>query len=160
MKSINNQLGLAAVELTILTPFIMLLLYIAVDFGRVMSEVIVTNSSANAAAGYGSIHSTDIDEAIDSAGMLAIASKDAQGLSMNTGESSRVDVTSVRVCRCYDSDAVSLPEPTESVCSESCPENKEVYIQTTVSRNFKTFSGHEAMPGTLTLNRSARYRVE
>ncbi|NOH79637.1 pilus assembly protein [Vibrio sp. RE86] len=158
MKKFNT--GLISVELTILTPLIMLMLYIAVDFGRVMSEIIVTSSSASSAAGHGSIHSGEFDSPIDSAGMLAIAQKDAEGLSINENEVGAVSVTTERVCRCYDPNGGALVEPTTSACATNCSDQKEVYIQTTVTRNFNTLSGHEAMPNLMTLNSSARYRVE
>ncbi|MYM57638.1 hypothetical protein GTG28_00120 [Vibrio sp. OCN044] len=152
--------GFAAVELTILTPFIMLLLFIAVDYGRVMSEVIVSNSSTGAAVGFGSMHNRDFDEELETTGMSSIALKDAQDLTLNSGETSKVSVDSLRVCRCYDPDADSLPEPTADTCSVTCDHNKEVYIQTSLTRNFKPFSGHKALPTSVPLNRTARFRVE
>lgn len=160
MKSLRNQQGLAAVELTLLTPFIMLLIYIALDFGRVMNEVIVANSAANAGAGHASLHSTNFDEDIDSAGILAIVNKDVSELTIYESEDSAVTVESERVCRCFDPDATSLSEPTVAACSVTCDHNKEVYIQASISRDFKTLGGHDEIPTLTELNRHARFRVE
>ncbi|MEH0760028.1 pilus assembly protein [Vibrio sp. 16] len=160
----HRQLGLAAVELTVLTPFIFLFLYMAIDFGRVMSESIVTTSSANSASGYGSIHVPSLDVVMDHNGMQTIAEKDSISLSNNPDEESAITVTTERVCRCYDPDLLkeggTLTEPTSSICSNTCSDHKEVYLQTTVIRNFHSFSNHSAMPEMIVIQRTARLRVQ
>lgn len=159
-----KQTGLAAVELTIITPFIFLLLYMAVDFSRVMGESIVTASAANSAAGYGSIHVPSLDATMDHNGMKSIAEKDAVGLAANADEETKIVIATERVCRCYDPNLLknggTLPEPTTSACATTCSDHKEVYLQTTVTRNFHSFSNHSAIPETLVINRSARLRVQ
>ncbi|WP_454441719.1 TadE family protein [Vibrio bathopelagicus] len=163
-RKITHQTGFAAVELTIAAPIMLLLILVAVDFGRVMSESITTTSAASSSTGYGFIHANDLEVAMDQVSMNSMAEKESTSLTVNQGEAKALNIVTERLCRCYDADVFNdggtLAEPTAANCALTCPDEMEVYIQTSVTRDFNSLSNFLHIPSDVTINRVARYRAQ
>ncbi|MBW3696780.1 pilus assembly protein [Vibrio sp. T187] len=163
-RKANNQSGFAAVELTVVTPILLVLSLLAVDFGRVMYESIVTTSAAASSTGYGFFYASDVEKTMDQTAMSTIAKKDSASLNVKSGQTDAITIVTERLCRCYDSSVFngggSLGEPTAAVCSQTCSGEKEVYIQTSVTRNFYSTSNYLHIPDQVTITRLARYRAQ
>jgi Flp pilus assembly protein TadG len=88
--------GQAMVEFALVLPIFLLILLIAVDFGRLFYTYVEMNNAAREAAAYGASHPTD------QAGMLALAQQET-----NTQHQSGAGAVSV-IAACHDSGGANL----------------------------------------------------
>ncbi|MBL4830075.1 MAG: pilus assembly protein [Aliivibrio sp.] len=147
----KKQQGIVAVESVFILPFIILIMFIILDFGRVMFTSVTTANAARAAAGYGA-QSTNLS--IDYAGMTLAAVNDASNLKIDDDNTATVSVSARRICRCIGSSV-------EVDCvSNSCGASSEVYVEVTATRDFHTIVPYPYIPESVLISRTATMRVQ
>ncbi|WP_117233164.1 TadE/TadG family type IV pilus assembly protein [Vibrio maerlii] len=157
--------GLAAVEMTLILPVILLFVFVAFDFARVTYESVVSTGAASRAALYGAQSDTHATNT------TAITTRALNETSGQMASSTDPIVSVARVCRCFDPDlfenvslanagAVNLPKPTAAACSASCDTNLEVYVEVETAHTFESLSKYPGIPSDFAINRISRVRVE
>ncbi|GAM58312.1 hypothetical protein JCM19231_3162 [Vibrio ishigakensis] len=149
MSRKTNQTGFAAVETVIVTPILILLFVIIVDFGRVMYYSISTASAARNAAAMGSRGAT---YATDTTLLTNLAQED----DFITDADSPISVTANSVCVCASPDNSNY----DCALKSSCSDGFEMYVDVTVTRQFSTIIDYPTIPSPLTLSETATLRVE
>jgi Flp pilus assembly protein TadG len=116
----TREEGSSAIELAMMLPFLVLMLVVAVDFGRGYYAAIEITSAAEAGALYGTQNLTDI------AGMQTAAKLDAHDIS---------GVTAVATygCECHDGSGASVSCTT----SPTCATNGVNYVQVVTTATYK-----------------------
>lgn len=135
--------GASLVELSVLLPLFLLLLFGAVDIGRAFYLEIELSGAAHAAAMYGSQNPTD------TAGMQTAAQNDAPNVpNLNVG-------TPTYGCECADGTGYSANCGT----APSCPSNNEVYrVNVTVTTTYSPLFPWPKIPSSISLSNSASMR--
>jgi Flp pilus assembly protein TadG len=135
--------GASLVELAILLPLFMLLLFGAIDFGRAYYMTIEVAGAAHAAAVYGSQNPTD------TAGMKTAAQDDAPNVSsLSVG-------TPTYGCECSDGTDYSANCST----APSCSSTTEVYrVNVTVTGTYTPLFPWPGIPSSLSFSSSASMR--
>ena len=123
------RLGVAAVELALLLPFLVLIFVLAVDFARVFYCSLIVSNCARA----GAIYASDPASALDSpfASLQAAALADAANLS---------------------------PQPTVTSIQGTDALGQQ-YVEVSVSYPFKTISGYLGSAGNVQLKRTVRSAI-
>ncbi|MCL9781417.1 pilus assembly protein [Vibrio sp. S4M6] len=143
--------GIAAVEMTLVLPVLLFIFIAITDAGRMMYASITNSSAARNAAGYGAQSSA---HAVDSNGIETIALGDAVNLEIDANNTSHVDVTSRRFCRCPGSS-------TEVSCTaNACPTTTQIYVEVTTTRDFRTIIDYPGIPDQVALTDTAEMRVQ
>jgi len=146
-----NQRGIAAVEVAIVLPFLLFLMVIVLDFGRVMHTGVVTSNAARSAAGYGAQNTT---LALDETGMNTAALADSVDLAIDSGNSDHVVSESRHFCTCPNNSS-------EVSCTSSgCGVAPEVYVEVTTTRKFNLIANIFGLPESIDLNHTAVMRVQ
>ena len=147
----SSEAGGAALELAVLLPFLLVLVLGAAEFGRAHRASIVVANAARAGAHYGAQSAATSG---DTAGMNRAALADA-------GDIGNVSPVSARFCRCPNG-------TTPASCTSQCvppvayPEYKdpEVFVQTTATRNVVFLLPYPGLPSSVTVRRTAVFRVQ
>jgi Flp pilus assembly protein TadG len=136
--------GQSAVELAVAAPFLMLLLFVRADFGRVFYMSIGVNNAARAGAQYGS---QTVITAADVGGMIAAARKDASNITSLTATATQ--------CTCTSSTSVA-----------ACPANYctndalATFVEVDTQSVFHSLVTYPGIPSSTTLSGKAIMRVE
>src|SRR2546427_12139781 len=109
----NAERGSAIIEMTLLMPFILLLLMGTIDFSRIFYTARAVSHAARAGAQYGAYSNVNSQ---DTAGMRQAALDAAQ----DDIDTSSLTVTATSFCRCT-TDGVTLINPTPNTCIGACP---------------------------------------
>jgi Flp pilus assembly protein TadG len=130
-------------ELAVAFPLLCLLLFGAIDFGRVFFAGLRVASAARAGAQYGSIsrtHSADLE------GMRQAALRDGADLA-------GLAATAVQECRCPDGAAIGCHS---GACTSGF---KGIYVQVTATAQFRTVVDYPGIPSRVPLASRASMRV-
>jgi len=140
--------GAALVELALVTPILLLLVFGAVDFGHAYYVGIEVANAAHAGAEYGSQNPSD------TAGITAAAKQSASDLPNLT-----VTVPTWG-CECSDGSSYSANCAPMPVCSANSSRGGNVVhrVQVTISAVYKTLVPWPGIPTSLTLTRTATIR--
>jgi len=149
----SKQQGISAIESVIALPLLFFMVFIVLDFGRVMYVSMITTNAARAAVGYGA-QSTNL--AIDFNGIKNIALIEAQNLAIDDLNIEAVEVSTSRFCRCLVGGVESDTSCNTNVCAGSLG----VYLEVTASRNFQTLVNFPKIPNIITINRTATIKVQ
>jgi len=159
----DRQRGTSAVELAISLPILVVLMLIAVDFGRVMYDATTVSGSVRAGAGFGL---QNIVQAADSAKVIEAARNDAASLhdldDFETKTELRCryqgDNSSPTTENCPIPDLVTCPVPGPSECTSPV----EVFVWVEAERPFKMLTSFSWLSNfqEMDLNRSALMRVQ
>ncbi len=142
----RSDRGSSLVEMALLTPLLVLLVFGAGDFGRVMYYAITMGQAARAGAAYGS-QSTGY--ATDTNGIRLATEEEAQNLGAIT-------VTPQLVCECPSGTVVACT--TASCATYGAP---LAFVQVTATTTFTPLSAlYPGIPNSTTLTRVAKVRVQ
>ncbi len=135
--------GVAAVEMALLAPFLILLMMGSWDFGRALQESARLASAARAGVQYGFQGPA---YAGDSASIVQAARDDAGDVSGALG------ITAAQVCQC--------PSGTPIACNGSCTTGSlQMYVSVQVSESFETWFPYPFVTNPLNLSKQAILRV-
>jgi Flp pilus assembly pilin Flp len=140
----RSNRGAAAIELAVVLPLLALLAIGVAEFGRLYFTAITVANAARAGAQYGAqsaITSSDFN------GMDQAARNDAADLGIITPSSSRF-------CLCPDG---SVPACTGTCAGYGVP---EVFVQTSASKMVTFLMRYPGLPSTITVSRTATFRVQ
>ncbi|MBV8055235.1 MAG: pilus assembly protein [Deltaproteobacteria bacterium] len=140
----DDQRGQSVVELAIIIPVLIILLFGAADMGRVFYCWIGVNSAARAGAQYGS---QSVITAADSAGMKAAAQTDAANVS-------GLSVTASQ-CTCASSYTVNACPSTYCTNSPSA-----TYVEVDTQAPFHTVMAYPGIPSLITVSSKAIMQVQ
>lgn len=137
--------GASLVEMAVLLPLFLLLIFGAVDFGRAFYLEMELTGAAHAAVIYGSQYPTD------TTGMQNAAKDDAPNVpSLNVG-------TPVVGCECADGTSYSSPCPTTPpACTTTNVVNR---VNITVTATYSTLFPWPGVPSSMSLSSSASMRT-
>ena len=139
--------GSAIVEMTLLMPFVLLLLMGTIDFARVFYTALAVTQAARAGAQYGAQNN---ETSQDSAGMQQAARNAAQ----DDIDTNSLTVTATNYCKCANGTTANC---LTGVCAEGSP---QIYVQVTTTKAFQTLWNYPGVPHTVNLNRTAIMRVQ
>jgi Flp pilus assembly protein TadG len=139
--------GSALIELALLFPVIMLILFGTMDFARVVYAGIAIASAARAGVQYGSLDAGHVGKTTEMSN-AAIADAASQGLG-TVNASSRV------FCGCTAN--FTEVNCSTDTCSLAAPNG---YVETTVTYTYSTIVPYPGIPNNIVLNRVARMRVQ
>lgn len=140
--------GAALVELALLTPALMLLLYGAIDLGRAYYVGLEVANAAHAGAEYGSQHPSD------TAGITAAAKQSAPDLS------NLIVTPPTWGCECSDGTSYSASCAATTTCTANSSRGGNVVrrVQVTTSATYKTLVPWPTIPNSVTLSNTATMR--
>ncbi|MGD0831625.1 MAG: TadE/TadG family type IV pilus assembly protein [Terracidiphilus sp.] len=140
--------GNAMVELALVTPFLLALLFGAIDLGRAYYVGIMVTNAAHAAAEYGSQFPSD------TAGMTTAAQQSAPNIT------NLVVTTPTYGCECSDGSLYKANCSTTPVCTASSTVSSTVVkrVQVTASSTYHTLVPWGVIPSTFTLTNTATVR--
>ena len=142
----TSERGNALIELGLVTPVIFLMLFGAIDFGRVFATTDILTGVARSAA---QVAFTDSGKAGDSAGIQAAGASDAQGMS-------GVVVTTSYYCTCSaGGSSVSCGDPTQ--CGGKMP---MMYVKTRATASFSTLITYPFISNPMSLAGNAEIRTQ
>jgi Flp pilus assembly protein TadG len=136
--------GAALVEMTLIAPFLIMLLIGIVEVARYATFAIMVGNAARAGVQYGA---QNMVLAMDSAGMANAAKNDAQNIAGLSNP------TATYFCKCSDGTS-STCQPTD--CSTS---HRLVYVQVTVSGTFTSMLHFWGVQNTFPVTSQATMRV-
>ncbi len=140
----RSEAGSAIVELAVAFPILALVTLGVAEFGKVYYAAITVAGAARTGAQYGAQNTVT---SIDSAGINLAARNDAADVG-------GISVTSSRFCRCPDGSTPS--------CSGSCSGfgGPEVFVRVSTSKTVTFVMKYPGLPSTLSLSRTATFRVQ
>jgi len=138
--------GVAAAELGMAMPLLMLVLLGTVDFGRFMYFSTTVAGAARAGAQYASLSTTN---AANTTGIAQAANLDAQDIGA-------VTVTSQQTCKCQQGSSVNCAT---GKCGASLDLDPQMYVQVTVGGTFDTLFTYPGIPSEINLSRTAMIRA-
>ena len=142
----RSERGAAIIEMAVLSPLLLVLVFGVGDFGRVMYHAITLTNAARAGAAYGSQsngHSTD------SAGITLAAQEEAQNLGTIT-------VTTQQICECTGGTVTACS--TASCSGYGAPMS---FVEVTTSDTFVPLTGSfPGIPASTLITRVAKVRVQ
>jgi len=139
----NPERGASLVELSLMLPFLLVLLIGVIDFGRAYYDAIELENAARAGAQYGIINPTD------TAGMVSAAKSDA------STDISTVAATATYGCMCSDGTGISVSCSSTPSCSSSTREVNYVTVNT--SYTYSTFLHWPWIPSSFALTGNATF---
>ncbi len=138
--------GQSTVEMAVITPFLILILLAAADFGRMFYMSVQLRGGARAGAQYGAQSTTD---AADSATMQAVALSQINLIGASP-------TASASACTCASS---NMPKCSSSYdCTDLGPNG--AYVSVSTSAVFKTIVTYPGIPSSVTLTGSAIMPVQ
>ena len=140
----SRELGGVVVETSLMIPFLLLLLVIAVDVSRVVNAALTVYNAAIAGALYGS---QNLSKSSDISGIVNAANQEAANLASLT-------IAAQQFCKCGSGADVSC---TGLVCNGN-PKKTYVRVQTTSA--FEPLIGYPGLPQVFNLSRTVVMRVE
>ena len=142
----ESTTGAALVEAAVVSPFLLLLVFGAGDFGRVMYYGITLENAARAGAAFGSQSTGHLT---DSTNIRTAAQQEAQNIGSIT-------VNSSRICECPAGTAVSCG--TSSCAGYGAP---LAFVEVTATTTFTPLTGgFPGIPASTPLSRSAKVRAQ
>ncbi len=148
--------GNALLEAALLIPLMITMMLGTMDFGRVFYAGVAMASAARAGVQFGSLK---VGNSGNFSGMTAAAQDDAayQGI-----PSQSITITAKNFCQCVgDTSAIVYNSCSVTSCSAYGLAGKPpVYVEVAVTYPFNTLVNWPAIPGTLTIKRTARMRVQ
>lgn len=153
---LRGQSGQSLVEVALVTPLLLAMLFGAIEFGRFAYISILVENAARAGAAYGSI---GVIQSTDTTGIEAAADNDFQG---NGQSSSDLTVSSTATCGCDSDGAMTTAgcttenNPTAGSCTAG---QWQVMISVTASGTFHSIFQYPWVPNSITLSRTVILRV-
>ena len=145
MKKLKSQSGVAAIEMAVATPLIILMLMGTIDFGRVYYTAVTVSNAARAGVSYGALDPSHADNLEK---MEEVAESEARNISPDK-------VVAENFCECKDGSTADCED------DDSCKDGSmRVFVKVTVQKTFKTIVGYPGIPETVTLTRDAIMRAE
>jgi len=141
----QSQAGSATLELSLLSPLLILMLLGSIDFARLFYDGITVANAARAGVQYGALSKS---KSGDINGMVQAAMNDVEDLY-------GVSVTAERYCACSDGSRVDCVNGDCSLL-EGKP---QIYVKVTVQKTFETLFPYPGIPHTLNLRREAIMRA-
>lgn len=134
--------GSSLIETALVLPLLILILVVAVDFGRAYWMMIAVNSAAEAGAVYG------VQNPGDAAGMVLAATADAV-------ESNALVPVASYGCECSDGSGVT------PLCTAAptCSSNVVNYVEVDTTAVYVSLLAFPGVPNSITMNGKARLRV-
>ena len=144
-KNQSSEAGTALLELGLLLPVFLLLLFGVMDFSRAFYAVITVANAARAGAGYGAQSAA---KSSDFAGMTQAALDDAQDVKGMT-------VTPERFCECPDGSVTACGTGT---CVAGV--KPRIYVRVTTQKTFDALAPYPGIPSSLKLVGRAVMRAQ
>ncbi len=141
----SSVAGGAAVELAVVLPVLLLLAVGVSDLGRVFFTGITVANAARAGAQWGAQSTAT---STDTVNMNLAATNDA-------ADAGAVTVSSRSFCRC---DAGEIGDCTTGNCGAYG--NYRLYVEVTVTKAVNLIFGYPGLPSSVTLSRTATFRVQ
>ena len=138
-----GRAGNAVVELAIMAPLLMLLVFGAGDFARIFYAGVEISNGATAGALYGSYSPS---HAIDTAGISQAVKNDTQNLK-------GVTVSSTTFCECSDGSGIACT----SMCAGGV--GPRFFVKVTASYSFQPLISYTGLPGPKTISKVVTMRV-
>ena len=139
--------GVAAVEMALMTPILLLVLLGTIDFGRNMYSALAVSQAAGAGAAYGAQSNGTTS---DYSGMEAAAT--AAGRDLGSG----ISATATRYCKCPGNIVVDC-------ITGNCASGygaPQVYVQVVATATFQTLFTYPGIPSTIPISRTAIKRAQ
>ena len=140
----KSDAGVAAVELAMSLPLLVLIAIGVADFGRMYFTTIAVANSTRAGAHYGA------QSTVKSGNFTAID----QATRNDAADLGAISVTSSRFCRCPDG---SAPACTGTCASYGGP---EVFVSVTASKTHSFLIDYPGLPPSVSITRSAVFRAQ
>ncbi len=142
--------GSSLVELALVLPLMVVLLFGAMDFGRAFYASMGVTHAVRAGVQYGAMNVANSSSTTGMENAAATAAADISGFS----------ATASRFCTCWS--ASTLVETAMASCSSSCtsPSTIRIYVQVTGTRTFSPIVSYPGLPGSLVITRTARMRAQ
>jgi Flp pilus assembly protein TadG len=167
--SCRSQSGQSVLELALLVPFLLVLLFGVIEMGRFAYIGILVGNAARAGAAYGA---QNLPQSVDTAGIQAAADNDFQ----NNGQTvSNLTVASSVSCGCDTGGAVTVDYNTAAGCSDATSAGLPasislcippsggghwvVMVSVTASGKFNSLFGFPGIPNPIAFSRTATMRV-
>ncbi len=146
----SSDHGSSLVELSLLLPLMIVLLFGAMDFGRVFYSSMAVTQAVRAGVQYGALNVTNSANTTGMEAAATAAASDIAGFSANAARS----------CTCWTQS--TLTETTPGSCPATCtsPAVERIYVTVTGTRTFSPIVAYPGLPGNLFITRSARMRVK
>lgn len=139
---LHDERGASLVEMAVILPLFLLLLFGAVDFGRAYYMAVEVAGAAHAAAEYGAENPTD------TTGMKTVAQDDAPNVpNLSVG-------TPTYGCECSDGTSFT----TNCSSTPTCTHNVVYRVSVTVSATYSPLFPWPKIPSSLTLSSTAVMR--
>lgn len=138
----HDESGASLVEMAVILPLFLLLLFGSVDFGRAYYLAVEVAGAAHAAANYGALNPTD------TTGIKNAATADAPDVA------SLVVGTPTYGCECSDGTAFS----SNCTAAPTCTYNVVYRVSVTVSATYSTIFPWPKIPSSMTLSSTAVMR--
>ena len=161
VKTLRSDSGQSLIELALLTPLLLSMIFGVVEMGRYTSMSVTIGNAARAGAAYGAESTTT---AGDTAGIATAALNDLtdlpSGISCPAGSGSAC-VTSTFVCGCDTGGTVIPSNPTNAACAVTCNVGSHLIVssQVTVTGTFNSLFKYPGIPASLTIAKTATIRV-
>lgn len=139
---IDDCRGSNLIELALVLPIFLILIFGSVDFGRAYYQAIEVESAAHAGAVYGLQNPQDTD------GMQSAALVGASNVS---------DLTATATYGCECSDGTS--DVTSCTYTPSCPDNYVTYVDVATTSTFKPMFHYPGLPKEITFRGDSHIRV-
>ena len=142
-KPHESRKGSALIELSVVLPLLVLFVIGAVEFGRVYNAAITVANAARAGAQFG----TQENQSTNFAGMTAAAQAEATDLGA-------IQSFPSQFCRCPDGSAPA--------CTGTCPGygTPQVFVKDSVIKSITFLLKYPGLPPTVTVRRTATFRVQ
>jgi Flp pilus assembly protein TadG len=147
MKFAKSEEGSSLIEMAIILPLMLLIVFLLVDYALFIQKAIVVQDAASTAAQYGTIPGN----ATSSASMIQIANYDVTG-SLTGASGFTANATNFYTCTPGGAHVVAT-----TVCATGAPYH---YVQVTTSLTANNLLPFPGTPLTQTINGSATLRVE
>ena len=145
-RRVRSERGAALIEMAVISPLLLLLVFGAGDFGRIMYHAQTLTNAARAGAAF-AVQTTGY--LTDSAGIQLAADEEAQNIGPIT-------VTSQRVCECPGGTVVSC---TGSSCAGYGA--VQAFVEVTATTTFTPLTASfPGIPGSTLLTRVAKVRAQ
>jgi Flp pilus assembly protein TadG len=141
----SNEDGQSIVELAIMLPVVLLLLFGAIDFGQYMYTSIHVGNAARAGVQFGAQSDTT---AGDTAGMNAAALADAPEITSMTA-------TSSNYCTCDSTQLTQFACSTITSATCPAPDHVDVFVQVTATDNLTPLISFASLPSPTAVSQTA-----
>lgn len=141
----RSRPGVAAVEMALVLPFLLFIVLLVSDFGRIFYTAITLTNAARAGAAYGAQSPA---RSVDSAGIRQAATQEAQDIGL-------IGVSTAPSCSCPGGALVNC-------ISGNCGAYgiPRLSVTVTATTTFTTMVNYPLLPHTVPLSRTASIRVQ